>query len=354
MDITAGAQDPVAEVVQPTQPAPVEAVVTPTPDLTLPGDNGYDEDYPSPEQMARLSQAPVDFTPPAAIEPSFAAPVVPTSPQAPVPPPAAEDPERGLPGFRLKPHDAQEERIYRLLKADPTLTLQTATAFVYGQQPQAPAPVAPSLESPAPIIAVQAAPVAPPASAALKAELMELARQQQAEPWVEGIAEQLEEKRLEFTEAVTREALAERDATLARQTAVETARDQEWQGCVNRWPHLKVQGNAHSVTANALLDAWQATNDPRLEHPNLQTIVLEAAALSLIESGQWQTQQPAGNPAGHHPVAVPPTTRYNMPGAGGSPPPPARQNLTSDQLDDLMERDPQAFQQTMRQASALR
>ena len=352
MDITAGAQDPVAEVVQPTQPATVEAVVTPTPDLTLPGDNGYDEDYPSPEQMARLSQAPVDFTPPAAVEPSFAAPVVPTSPQAPVPPTKVDDTESEFSRFRFKPRDAQEERVYTMLKADRNLTLQAATAYVYGQQPQAPAPVAPSLESPAPIIPVQAAPVAPPASAALKAEIMELARQAQAEPWVEGIAEQLEEKRLEFTAAVTREALAERDATLARQTAVETARDQEWSNCVNRWPHLKVQGNAHSVTANALLDAWQATNDPRLEHPNLQTIVLEAAALSLIESGQWQTQQPAGNPAGHQPVAVPPTTRYNMPGAGGSPPPAAPPALTADQLDDLMERDPQAFQRLMRSAGS--
>ena len=351
MEIPAGAQDPVAEVVQPTQPVPVEAVVMPTPDLTLPGDNGYDEDYPSPEQMARLSQAPVDFTPPAPAEPSYAAPVVPTaSPVPAAPAPLAEDPENGFSRFRFKPKDAAEERVYTMLKADPNLSLQTATEFVYGQQQQAPAPVAPSLESPAPVISPQA-PVSAPASAAIKAELMELARQQQAEPWVEGIAEKLEEKRLEFTAAVTREALAERDATLAQQSAVETARDQEWATCVNRWPHLKVQGNQHSATASALLDAWQATNDPRLNHPNLQTIVLEAAALSLIESGQWQTQQPAAAPAGH-PVAVPPTVRYNMPGAGGSPPPAAAPALTADQLDDLMERDPQAFQKLMRAAGS--
>lgn len=340
----AGAQDP-ALIVTPQQvtTVPTDAATVQQPEAVLPPDNGTqipddDDEGPSYEKLAAMrnaffSQQQEQSAPPV-VEPPVEAPAIPVH----VP---AETEQQ----FRVRAHDESEARVMRLLKADPKLSLQAAYGVVYGSTPGAPE-------------AVPAAAVPPTVSDtsvsdavnAIEAELRALA----AEPWQEDFELKRTEKMLEHSRAVARAETASREAAMREAEAEEAAKQAEWNAVLAKYPRYSNPNDAQNVAAVALLAQWQATNDPRLNLPNLMTVVADTAAAELFARGDSRN-----HPSQHAPAPAPqavPAARFNPAPAGGSPPPPV-QMWDADALEELQDRDPGKHAQlmaTFRQQAAAR
>lgn len=361
MNGTAGEQDPNQQYLQQQAVVdPLDAAASQSPPevalLTL-EDSDEDSDAALAQMMNayRSQQAPV---PPVADAPPSSALPVPspvvqsTPPPAPsteapatTPAPAAQNPQR-----RFRVEDSNEDKVLALMQQG--VPSQMATVAVYGaQQPAAAAPpaaaVAPPVQAPPP-------PAAMPAADALKALADE----------VEALTARLtseevtydEPEKLRVQAEITRKLLARQDAVAAAQAealrAEATAeaqhaetRRQEWAHLVSQRPDWDAPNSELRKEADKIFTAMEQYRDPRLNDPNITTTVFNMAV--ALRGGA--PVPPAAAPALPVPASAPapvPVARLNTPGAGGSQPPIVIQE-SADDLEDLADTDPRAYNAKM-------
>ncbi len=274
---------------------------------------------------AYFSQQEAPVAPPVEEAPVETAPVLET--------PAAAEPGN-FPQYRIQAPagDEKEDQVLKLIRSG--VKSNIATAVVYGAQPPAPADEATP--------AVETSAVAPASEevARIEAEILALADA----PWADDFAKRNAALSLEHTRAVTRALMEETRQAEAADAAARQAAQAELDGVLSKYPRYSNPNDAQNVIARELELAWRATNDPRLNLPNLVTVLADTAAAELFARGDSRNQPPQ-----HAPSAVPqaaPAARFSPAPAGGSPPPAARQ-WTGEQLEELMENDPAEFSRLM-------